>query len=484
MELPYKDFFDAVPGYLTVQDRDLKIIAANERFHQDFGDFEGRYCYQVYKHRAERCDVCPVMKTFTDGQRHSSEETVTCVNGTEVSVLVYTKPIRDKNGEITSVLEMSTDVTEMKSLQKRLRASQQRYHTLFEEVPCYISVQDRELNIYDSNKALQETFGRSLGRKCYEIYKRRDEECYPCMVQDTFNDGKRRVHEEVVTSKDGRLLNVLVHTAPIRNPEGEISGVMEMGADITRIRELQSQLTSIGLLISSISHGLKGLINGLDGGIYLVNNGLKKDNPARVEKGWDIVLRNVGRIRSMVLDILYYAKDREPNWEHLSAAAVMEEVRGVIADKAAEQSVELQVTLDPETGDFEADAKAVRTLLINLAENSLDACRLDKKDSGHKVTLGVRGGIDHVRFEIEDNGIGMDGETREKAFSLFFSSKGGEGTGLGLFISNKIAQAHGGSITLDSESGKGTRFIVSLPRNRPMRKEDGAKGEFKDLGVV
>jgi len=66
----------------------------------------------------------------------------------------------------------------------------------------------------------------------------------------------------------------------------------------------------------------------------------------------------------------------------------------------------------------------------------------------------------------------MDRETREKAFSLFFSSKGTEGTGLGLFISNKIAQAHGGSIMLESEENKGTRFIVTLPRNRPIVKTD------------
>jgi len=66
----------------------------------------------------------------------------------------------------------------------------------------------------------------------------------------------------------------------------------------------------------------------------------------------------------------------------------------------------------------------------------------------------------------------MERETREKAFSLFFSSKGTEGTGLGLFISNKIAQAHGGSIMLESEENKGTRFIVTLPRNRPIVKTD------------
>ena len=67
---------------------------------------------------------------------------------------------------------------------------------------------------------------------------------------------------------------------------------------------------------------------------------------------------------------------------------------------------------------------------------------------------------------IKDDGIGMDQETREKAFSLFFSSKG-TGTGLGLFISDKIARAHGGDVQLQSEAGVGTSFIVSLPRVRP-----------------
>ncbi len=66
-------------------------------------------------------------------------------------------------------------------------------------------------------------------------------------------------------------------------------------------------------------------------------------------------------------------------------------------------------------------------------------------------------------FEVEDNGIGMDRETRDKVFSLFFSSKGLKGTGLGLFISNKIVDKHGGEIDVDSEPGRGTRFVVRLP---------------------
>ena len=80
------------------------------------------------------------------------------------------------------------------------------------------------------------------------------------------------------------------------------------------------------------------------------------------------------------------------------------------------------------------------------------------------MTVGVKDAPEQVEFEIADNGIGMDQETREKAFSLFFSSKGTEGTGLGLFIANKIAKAQGGKILLESELDKGTRFIVIIPK--------------------
>jgi len=69
-----------------------------------------------------------------------------------------------------------------------------------------------------------------------------------------------------------------------------------------------------------------------------------------------------------------------------------------------------------------------------------------------------------VVIDVSDDGIGMDEETRDKAFSMFFSSKGTEGTGLGLFIANKIVTQHGGTIAIRSALGEGTRFTVRLPR--------------------
>jgi PAS domain S-box-containing protein len=463
----YRQYFDAMPCYVTVQDRELDVVTANQRFRDDFGEFVGRKCFQVYKQRSERCEVCPVDRTFRDGLPHQSEEQVQCLSGRKVSVLVNTTPVRNDAGEVTAVLEMSTDITDLKTLQHQLRDSQERYHLLFEEVPCFISIQDRDLRIVEANRRFREDFGSFLGCRCYEIYKHRQEECIPCPVQQVFADGQIHHSEEVVTSKSGESRNVLVFAAPLHDGAGGIRHVMEMSADITPIRQLQSQLESMGLLISSISHGIKGLLTGLDGGIYLVSSALAKNNPERLNQGWEMVRRNVERIRSMVLNILYYAKDREPQRASISASDLGREVLGIIEPKAREMKVELKQRLDLDVGNLDADANGLRALLINLLENSLEACAADKKKPSHWTELGIAGDSAYVRFEVCDNGIGMDQETREKAFSLFFSSKGAKGTGLGLFIANNIARAHGGSIQVESEIGEGTRLIVKLPRGAP-----------------
>jgi len=475
MDLNYKQFFEVMPAYLTILDPDLRIIAANQRFRKDFGEFEGRYCYQINRHRSERCEQCPAERTFRDGLRHGIEEQFKNLSGQEVSLIVYTTPIRNEGGEITAVMKMATDITEIKLLQNQLRESRERYRQLFEEVPCYITIQDRDLHIIEANRQFREDFGDVLGCKCYQVYMHRTEECLPCAVKQTFQDGQVHQIEEVVTSRDGQQMNVLVYAAPIRDGGGEIISVIEMSTNISQIRQLQSQLTSLGLVISSISHGIKGLLTSLDGGIYLVNSGLEKGNQERVKQGWQMVERNVARIKTMVLDLLYYAKDRDPDLEWIPTLMVAEEVCELMQGKAKEYGIDFQCALDPGAGHFAVDAKAIRSLLVNLIENALDACRVDKKKSKHQIKIRLQGYPKFVEFEVYDNGIGMDQETRERAFSLFFSSKAGDGTGLGLFISNKIAQAHGGEIKLESELNKGTRVTVQLPRKGPGSKPASPK---------
>jgi PAS domain S-box-containing protein len=472
---PYKVYFELMPAYLTILDRDLRIVEANSRFREDFGDFEGRYCFQVNQHRSERCEHCPTERTFRDGLRHEAEEKFITNMGHEIFLLINTTPITNESGEITHVMKMATDISELKILQDQLRNSRERYRKLFEEVPCYISIQNPDLRIVDANRRLREDFGASPGDKCHQTYMHRAEACIPCIVKQTFDDGQIHQTEEVMTSPKGEQVNVLVYTAPVRDTEGQIKNVIEMSTNITQIRQLQSQLTSLGLIISSISHGIKGLLTSLDGGIYLVNTGLAKNDRARFEQGWKMVERNIIRVRRMVLDLLYYAKDRVPELEQTSAPVLAEEVCEVMRGKAAELGIDFTCEVDRQAGEFAVDPKAIRTLLVNLAENAIDACRVDKKKTSHTVSIGLKGTPEHIEFDVTDNGIGMDQETRERAFTLFFSSKRGSGTGLGLFISNKIAQAHGGEITIESELNQGTRMTLKLPRKPPVSQTETPK---------
>lgn len=476
MDRPYQQFFDEMPCYVSVQDPQLRILDANRRFREDFGDRIGEPCYKVYKNRDERCQNCAVMRTFQDGESYGSEEVVRTLDGNEVSVIVYTRPIRDEKDEIVAVMEMSTDISEIKMLQRKLHESQRLYRLLFEEVPCYISVQDRDLRIVQANRRFKEDFGDQVGGHCYDVYKHRKEPCLVCPVAQTFQDGRSHSSEEVVTSKSGEKINVIVHTAPIHDEAGEIVEVMEMSANITDIRSLQSQLTSLGLLVGSISHGIKGQLTGLDGGIYLMNSGYAKKDPERVGKGWNMVQRNVERIRSMVLDILYYAKDREPQWGPVSAPDLAGDLAELMEKKARDLGVDFRTEVAEGVGEFEADAKAIRSMLTNILENSLDACRTDPEKTDHWVRFSVSADPGAVIFRIEDNGTGIDQETREKVFSLFFSSKGIEGTGLGLFIANKIVTSHGGTIEVDSTPKVGTAFTVKIPLKPSARNLGATKG--------
>jgi len=223
-ESVYRRYFEEMPCYISVQAPDFRIIDANNRFLNDFGDGIGKHCFEVYKQRRDKCDFCPVELTFRYGQRYGSEEVVQTRNGKMVSVIVYTTPIRNGNGEVTAVMEMLTDVSELKILQERLRQSQERYRLLFDEVPCYISIQDRDFNLVEVNRKFREDFGEADGH-CYEIYKHRSSVCDTCPVNETFNDGKIHQSEEVVTSRSGEQINVLCTTAPLRDDEGRIHQV-------------------------------------------------------------------------------------------------------------------------------------------------------------------------------------------------------------------------------------------------------------------
>jgi signal transduction histidine kinase len=218
-------------------------------------------------------------------------------------------------------------------------------------------------------------------------------------------------------------------------------------------------------MIGSMSHGVKGILTSLDGGIYKVETGRAKGDSKRVEEGWSMVCDKAARIKKTVLDILYYAKSRELNLESQDIAEFAVQVASTIRPKAEARGIACSVEVAPGLGSLEMDETALSAAMVNFLENSIDACVDDADKTSHAIAFRVQGDGGGVLFEIADNGMGMEPGTREKMFTLFFSSKGAKGTGLGLYISNQVVRQHGGRIEVDSEFGAGTTVRVRLPRN-------------------
>jgi PAS domain S-box-containing protein len=456
--------FDEVPCYISIQDRDLNVVEANRKLIDDFGNPIARKCFEVYKGRPQPCPECPVARTFNDEAEHTSEEVLFDRRGLPHRVIVNTKPLRGRNGEVAAVMELFTDITVQKELEHRLHDSLSRFHNLFDTVPCFISVQDRELTVIEANQRFKDSFGNRLGGRCYEVYKRRSEPCEVCPVAATFADGRVHHSEEVVTDKDGRELHVLTYTAAVRNARGEITSVMEVSTDVTEVKLLQDKLAFLGKLVAGTAHSIKNVLEGLRGGVYIVNMGFRRDSQEEVRTGWEMVERNVGRVSGMIMDMLYCARDRTPRRISVSLPAVIQEVVELYRQRAADVGVRLETELAASVDSVPGEPKDIHALVANLVANAIDACTAgEDEDRDYRVRIRLdREGAAAV-IEVADNGAGMDEETRSKLFTMFFSTKGTYGTGLGLLVSHKVVTEHGGSIAVDSQPGKGATFTVRLP---------------------
>jgi len=334
---------------------------------------------------------------------------------------------------------------------------------LFDEVPCYISIQDRALGVVEANRKLIEDFGNPIFRKCYDLYKRRSEPCPECPVVRTLSDGKEHTSEETIVDRHGQQHHVVVNTMPLRDKHDDVVAVMEMFTDITEVKELQDKLAFLGKLVAGTAHSVKNILEGLRGGVYVVNMGFKTNAQADIKTGWEMVERNVQRVSAMIMDMLYCAKDRTPNPVPLDLRAMAREIVSLYSQRAADSGAELNLELDPKLPPVPGESKDIHALLSNLVTNAIDACASCEEERRFRVSLRVYQDDDNAVIEVADNGAGMDAETRDRLFTMFFSTKGSSGTGLGLLVSHKVVSEHGGSIHVASEPGHGATFTVRLP---------------------
>ncbi|MCJ7616834.1 MAG: response regulator [Desulfobacterales bacterium] len=370
---------------------------------------------------------------------------------------------------------------------------------------------DKEENIIIFNPAAEEMFGYTVNeaksamnagdfypegttQKISDVFAGKDQKTSDIFVGD----------EASVIAKSGEAVPVRFSCAMLYEGDKPM-GSVGFFQDLREIKRLEKELikserlAAIGQTVAGLAHGIKNILNGLKGGVYIVNTALKKGaaglaaddytetsalpfqarplkriidinnererQQKKMKTGWEMVERNIHKVSDLVMDLLSYSKEREPEYEKYNPNIIADEVCDLMESKAKEYNIDLIRDIDREMGEIYLDPKGIHSCLLNLVSNAIDACIFDTdtQKQWHVKVRTRREKESGAAFEVIDDGCGMGEETQSKLFAEFFSTKGGRGTGLGLLVTQKIVNEHGGTMDVASQPGKGTIFTIRLP---------------------
>lgn len=222
------------------------------------------------------------------------------------------------------------------------------------------------------------------------------------------------------------------------------------------------RLAAVGQTIATLSHHIKNILQGIRGGSYLVEMGLDNDDLGVTDKGWGIVRRNQNKISSLVMDMLSFSKDREPDPVPADLSVVITDIVETVAQRAEDAGVVIRWQPQEAFPKLLFDPEAISRAVLNVVTNALDAVE-GQPDGRVEIVTELDDTQETARITVRDNGPGIPADTLPDIFTLFVSTKGARGTGLGLTVSRKILREHGGDITVESSPEAGSCFTLSFP---------------------
>jgi signal transduction histidine kinase/pSer/pThr/pTyr-binding forkhead associated (FHA) protein len=241
---------------------------------------------------------------------------------------------------------------------------------------------------------------------------------------------------------------------------GNAAGIAVENAQLYKDKILNERLAAMGQAISGLSHYIKNIVAAMDTSHAMVEKALAAEDLSIINRVWKILRRSNQRISNLVLDMLAYSKDRKPDIQPCPINEVCKEAAELCHDRIKTKHGKLQLDLDPKLPRILADPQGIHRCLLNLLTNAIDA--LDEEGGEVKIST-EKHGEGEVLITVEDNGSGIPEEICQRIFDVFFSTKGSQGTGLGLAVTKKIIEEHGGSIEVQSKEDQGTKFSIQLP---------------------
>lgn len=225
-------------------------------------------------------------------------------------------------------------------------------------------------------------------------------------------------------------------------------------------RTIQAErLAELGTLTGGLAHEIKNPLSTVQLNLQLLQEDLSPENPAyqRIISRLQTVRQETGRLRDILDDFLRYAGRIELNRQPVELNHVLEELVDFFTPQAQVHRVQLRLRRAPSDVTALVDAKLVKQAVLNLMLNALQAM-----PNGGDLILSLSQSDGEAVIDVIDTGSGIPPEAVEKIFQAYYSTKRG-GTGLGLAMAKRIAEEHGGRLSVQSEQGKGSDFKLHLP---------------------
>ncbi|MBN1688072.1 MAG: HAMP domain-containing histidine kinase [Candidatus Omnitrophica bacterium] len=221
------------------------------------------------------------------------------------------------------------------------------------------------------------------------------------------------------------------------------------------------RLAAIGQTVSMVLHEVKNIIQLATFSSDWLKRGIEKGNQEFLKRGMKGMEKAIKNMNGFVYEMLSLTKDYKIEAQKVDPKDLLKELQGDLEEKARQFNAELDFQVEENFPQVDMEYQSIYRSLLNIVKNALEACRQEKSFVRIRV-FSVD--PDTYQITVEDNGQGMSEEVRAKLFQAFFSTKGEKGTGLGLMVIDKTVKAHHGKIAVESEIGKGTKFILTFPK--------------------
>lgn len=288
---------------------------------------------------------------------------------------------------------------------------------------------------------------------------------------------KFREHTFGAIYVDSSMVNYTFTSAQLAllNAIGQHAGLALNNAELYQQRLQTQRLAAIGETVATLSHAIKNILQGLRGGADVVEMGLKKDDLRLARGGWGILQRNLDRIIGLTMNMLAFSRQRRIELELMRVGPLLEECAQLAEPVASAKKVAVIVDIDPDVPPVALDSSLLHQAVMNLLTNAIEAvapetgavtlrCNYRALPKVIKPRVpGEKPQRPMVEVEVTDNGPGIPISKQAWIFEPFNTTKGAKGTGLGLAVAKRVAEEHGGKLTLESGEGAGAKFKLLLP---------------------